>query len=129
MKPNSRSLTPALAVLALLSLLAATTPPFFAVLAAPDSASGPSLHRLHFLYDKATGRQMDDPTVLTQTLFMFNNANPEDRRRLVSDNYHKTHISVQLYNAGSYKYTEFFNQVQNDIDMAFAELKSKLEEK
>lgn len=67
----------------------------------------------------------DDRTVLTQTLFMFNNANPEDRRRLVSDNYQKTHISVSLYNAGSYEYTDFFNEVQNDIDLAFAGLKSQ----
>ncbi|MBT4286144.1 MAG: MMPL family transporter [Deltaproteobacteria bacterium] len=61
----------------------------------------------------------DNPRILSQSLFMFNNANPEDRRRLVSDNYSKSHISVQLYNAGSFEYNGFFNQVKADIDQAF----------
>jgi predicted RND superfamily exporter protein len=65
----------------------------------------------------------DTPELLTQTLFLFNNANPEDRRRLVSDNYRKTHISVQLYNAGSYRYTAFFDDVQKEIETAFADLR------
>jgi predicted RND superfamily exporter protein len=69
--------------------------------------------------DKNYYRVPKTPALLTQTLFMFNNANPEDRRRLVSDNYRKTHISVQLYNAGSHRYTAFFNEVKKDIDAAF----------
>jgi predicted RND superfamily exporter protein len=70
--------------------------------------------------DEAYYRIPETSTMLTQTLFMFNNANPEDRRRLVSDNYRKTHISVQLYNAGSYRYTAFFDEVQKDIEAAFS---------
>ena len=69
--------------------------------------------------NEAYYRVPDTPALLTQTLFMFNNANPEDRRRLVSDNYRKTHISVQLYNAGSYRYTSFFNDVKKEINAAF----------
>lgn len=63
--------------------------------------------------------------VLIQTLFLFNNANPEDRRRLVSDNYSKTHISVQLYNSGSYQYIEFFKAVQEDMKKHFDPFKDK----
>ncbi len=73
--------------------------------------------------DAAFYRVPGTPELMTQTLFLFNNANPEDRRRLVSDNYRKTHISVQLYNAGSYRYTAFFDEVQKEIDAAFAGLR------
>jgi len=66
----------------------------------------------------------DDPKILAQTLFLFNNANPEDRRRLVSDDYANSHISIQLYNAGSYAYTDFFNEARQDIDDIFGALKS-----
>ena len=62
----------------------------------------------------------DNPKVLSQTLFMFNNANPDDRRKLVSDNYSKSHISVQLYNAGSFEYVGFFKNVRTDIEQAFS---------
>ena len=64
----------------------------------------------------------DNPRVLSQTLFMFNNANPDDRRKLVSDNYSKSHISVQLYNAGSFEYIGFFKNVRGDINQAFLEI-------
>jgi predicted RND superfamily exporter protein len=72
--------------------------------------------------DDAFYRVPETSALLTQTLFMFNNANPEDRRRLVSDDYRKTHISVQLYNAGSHRYTAFFNDVKKEIDAAFFDL-------
>lgn len=62
--------------------------------------------------------------VLAQTLFMFNNANPEDRRKLVSDDYSKSHITFQLYNAGSYEYTRMFNAMRSDIDAAVSQLKA-----
>jgi len=67
----------------------------------------------------------DDRKMLSQTLFLFNNANPEDRRRLVSDDFANSHISVQLHNAGSYAYVQFFNDVRKDIDAVFAPLKSE----
>ncbi|MBT7152156.1 MAG: MMPL family transporter [Deltaproteobacteria bacterium] len=65
-----------------------------------------------------------EPTMLAQTLFLFNNANPEDRRKLVSDDYRKSHITVQLYNSGSYEYTRVFDRMQGDIDQAFIGLKT-----
>ena len=67
MKPTSGNLTPVLATLVLLSLIFAATPPFFPVSAAQSEPTGPSLHRLHLGYDKATGQQIDDPTAQTRT--------------------------------------------------------------
>jgi len=66
--------------------------------------------------------------MLTQTLFMFNNANPEDRRKLVTDDYQKSHISVQLYNAGSYEYMQVFDRMRMDIDNSASLLKQSYPE-
>ncbi len=66
----------------------------------------------------------ENPKVLQQTLFLFNNSSPEDRRKLVSDNYDKSHISIQLHNAGSLEYTEFFRNVKIDIEVIFGSLKA-----
>ncbi|MCP4755703.1 MAG: MMPL family transporter, partial [Proteobacteria bacterium] len=65
----------------------------------------------------------DDARILDQTLFLFNNANPEDRRRLVSDDYRKSHVSIQLYNEGSYEYNKIFAGMKRDIHWSFAPLK------
>lgn len=67
----------------------------------------------------------DEQNVLAQTLFMFNMANPEDRRKQVSDNYSKSHISVQLYNVGSHKYMKVYERMHKDIDATIAELKEQ----
>jgi hypothetical protein len=61
--------------------------------------------------------------MLSQTLFLFNNANPEDRRKLVSDDYRKSHISVQLYNSGSHEYIRIFGEMRADIDETVRQLK------
>lgn len=66
----------------------------------------------------------DDVRLTAQYIYLFDNANPEDRRNLVSDDYSKTHISLQLRNAGSYEYSNFYNQIQQDINQLFAPLKS-----
>jgi predicted RND superfamily exporter protein len=57
-----------------------------------------------------------DRKVLSQTLFLFNNANPEDRRKLVSDDYSKSHVTAQLYNSGSNEYIKTFKNMRRDID-------------
>lgn len=67
----------------------------------------------------------ENPKVLSQTLFLFDNANPEDRRKVVSDDYRKSHISVQLRNAGSYEYSKVFDLMRKDIDEAVATLKQE----
>lgn len=66
-----------------------------------------------------------DQNALSQTLFMFNLANPEDRRKQVSDNYSKSHISVQLYNVGSRKYMNVYEDMHKDINETVAALKQQ----
>lgn len=66
-----------------------------------------------------------DKKVLSETLFLFNNANSDDRSRLVSDDYRKSHISINLYNAGSSEYTKTFDSMRKDIDEAVSTLKQK----
>jgi uncharacterized protein len=60
---------------------------------------------------------------VSQTLFLFNQSNPDDRRKMVSDNYDKSHISVRLYNAGSYEYTKTWDAIRVDIAQSVATLR------
>ncbi|NJM17070.1 MAG: MMPL family transporter [Bacteroidales bacterium] len=60
---------------------------------------------------------------ISQTLFMFNNANPENRRRVVSDDYSKSHITVNLRNTDAASYHNLFDRMQSDIDKTVAVLK------
>jgi len=66
----------------------------------------------------------DDDITVSQLLYLFNSANPEDRRALVSDDYSQSHIMVNLKNAGSYEYSLFFDQIIQDIDEIFDPLKA-----
>ncbi len=61
----------------------------------------------------------DDPYLVAQLLYLFDNSNPEDRRSLVSDDYSRTHITIQLKNAGSYEYTDVFDALDQDIEHYF----------
>lgn len=61
--------------------------------------------------------------VLSQTLFTFNVANPEDREKLVSENYRKANITVTLRGYGSYEYTRVFEQMTQDIHAAVGLIK------
>ena len=67
----------------------------------------------------------DTREMLSQTLFMFNNANPSERQRLVDDSYRKANIQIALHSYGSYEYYEVFQQMRADIDGMMAELKTK----
>jgi len=67
----------------------------------------------------------DSQITVSQLLYLFNSANPEERRALVSDDYSKSHISIQLKNAGSYEYAKFFEGIQKDIDNEFDTLKDR----
>jgi predicted RND superfamily exporter protein len=60
---------------------------------------------------------------VANTFFMFDNSNPVERRKMVSDDYSKAHIDVSLRNGGSYEYTKVFDLIQKDIDAATADLK------
>ncbi|MBO9699904.1 MAG: MMPL family transporter [Sporocytophaga sp.] len=66
-----------------------------------------------------------DEKQLSQTLFLFNNANPDDRRRMIDDNYRKANISVTLHTYGSYEYTRVFDEMQKDIHEAVSKIKKK----
>ena len=70
----------------------------------------------------------DDARLTAQYIYLFDNANPTDRRNLVSDDYSKSHISLQLRNAGSYEYSHFYSAVQEDINHFFGPLKNKYPE-
>lgn len=65
----------------------------------------------------------DNSKLTAQLLYLFDNANPEDRQNLVSDDYSVTHISLMLKNAGSHKYTKFFDEVQKLFLQAMQPLK------
>ena len=64
-------------------------------------------------------------SAVSQTLFLFNLSNPDDRRKLVSDNYDRARISVRLYNRGSYEYTRTWDAMRSDIESSVAEIRSK----
>ena len=66
-----------------------------------------------------------DQKTLSQTLYLFNNANPADRRRLVSDNYDKSHITINLRNRGSRDYLQHYEVMQADINETVAQLKNR----
>ena len=67
----------------------------------------------------------DDRSAVSQTLFLFNQSTPDDRRKLVSDNYDKSHISVRLYNRGSYEYSQAWAGIQADIGKTVEALKTR----
>lgn len=61
---------------------------------------------------------------ISQLLFMFNSANPEDRRNIVSDDYSRSHISVTARNLGSYEYKELFEAISIDVEETFSRVES-----
>ncbi len=66
----------------------------------------------------------DDPQLTAQLLYLFNNANPDDRRDVVSDDYRHSHISFLLRNAGTNEYTAFFDKLDGDFERIFGHLKA-----
>ena len=78
--------------------------------------------------DPAYYRVPDDDQMISQLLYLFNSANPEDRRALVSDDYSHSHISLNIYNAGSYQYQRFFEEISQEIDEVFGPLESEFPE-
>jgi uncharacterized protein len=82
---------------------------------------------------KATNQTMhnDDPAFYTipdsslavsQLLFLFNSSNPEDRRAIVSDDYSRSHVTIQLRNAGSHEYGLIFADIKDVIASHFEPL-------
>lgn len=62
--------------------------------------------------------------MLSQTLFLFNSANPSERQRLIDDNYRKANIKISLHSYGSYEYYEVFKQMRADVDETMVKLKA-----
>lgn len=65
-----------------------------------------------------------DPAVLGQVLFLFENANPKDRKRLVTDDYSKARIGLNIVNAGSIEALEMMESIQAFIDQRFRQLET-----
>jgi predicted RND superfamily exporter protein len=63
--------------------------------------------------------------VLSQTLFTFNVADPEERGRLVSENYRKANVAVNLRGFGSYEYTDVFERMKTDINDSLSLIKKR----
>lgn len=70
----------------------------------------------------------DNSALTAQLLYLFDNANPEDRQNLVSDDYSITHVSLMLKNAGSHEYTQFFNDIQDEFAQTLEPLKQSYPE-
>lgn len=64
-----------------------------------------------------------DGKELSQTLFMFNTADPDEREKLVSENYRKANISVSLRTYGSNAYVDVFAEMKKDIEGAVAAIR------
>ncbi len=73
--------------------------------------------------DAAFYRVPDTEAMISQLLYLFNSANPDDRRSLVSDDYSRSHITLNAYNAGSYQYQQFFDEIGLLIDEVFEPLR------
>ena len=73
-------------------------------------------------------RVPDSQLMVSQLLYLFNSANPEDRRAIVSDDYSSSHITINAYNAGSYQYQVFFTEMGAEIERRFADLRTELPE-
>lgn len=69
-------------------------------------------------------RVPDSEALVAQLLYLFNSANPDDRRALVSDDYSRSHITINAYNAGSYQYQRFFDELAIEIEQTFSELEA-----
>ena len=66
-----------------------------------------------------------EPGLLRQVVFLFDNANPKDRKRLASDDYSAGRIGVQCVNAGSNMSERIMADTQDFIDQRFAGLKTR----
>lgn len=78
--------------------------------------------------DPSFYRVPDSEALVSQLLYLFNSANPDDRRSLVSDDYSRSHITINAYNAGSYQYQQFFDELAVEIDTVFASLRGDFPE-
>lgn len=70
--------------------------------------------------DPAFYRIPEDAVTVSQLMYLFNSANPEERRSLVSDDFSRSHITLNTFNAGSYEYQQFITDLDAEIAEIFA---------
>ena len=70
--------------------------------------------------DPAFYRIPDDAVTVSQLMYLFNSANPEERRSLVSDDFSRSHITLNAYNAGSYEYQHVISELDSEMARIFA---------
>ena len=73
--------------------------------------------------DPAFYRVPDSQQLVSQLLYLFNSANPEDRRALVSDDYSKAQVTLSIRNSSTNDYQDFFEEVEAEIESGFAHLR------
>ena len=67
----------------------------------------------------------DNSIAVVQLLSLFNNSNPEKRRRIVSDDFSQSHVTIQLKNASSKEYNQLFADLEKDVERTLEPLKSR----
>ncbi len=73
--------------------------------------------------DPAFFRIPDTRQLVSQLLYLFNSANPDDRRSLVSDDYSKAQITLNIIDASTSEFGDFFDQIGAEIDSTFSHLR------
>ncbi|MCY3689624.1 MAG: MMPL family transporter [Gammaproteobacteria bacterium] len=66
--------------------------------------------------------------MVSQLLYLFNSANPEDRRALVSDDYSKAQVTLNIRNSSTNEYQGFFDNIGDEIEASFAHLRNDFPE-
>ena len=74
--------------------------------------------------DPAFYRVPETRQMVSQLLYLFNSANPEDRRALVSDDYSKAQVTLNIRNSSTNEYQGFFTEIGAEIEQSFAHLQA-----
>ncbi|MCY4297247.1 MAG: MMPL family transporter [Gammaproteobacteria bacterium] len=74
--------------------------------------------------DPAFYRIPETRQMVSQLLYLFNSANPEDRRALVSDDYSKAPVTLNIINASTREFGDFFAEIRGEIDASVAHLRA-----
>ena len=80
-------------------------------------------HQLMNKDDPAFYKIPESDQLISQLLILYSAADPEDRRSLMSDDFSRAQISINLRNMGSYDYKKMFSEVEMDIEATFGYLK------
>ena len=78
--------------------------------------------------DPAFYRVPETRQMVSQLLYLFNSANPEDRRALVSDDYSKAQVTLYIRNSSTNEYEGFFTDIGEEIEASFAHLRDDFPE-